>query len=63
MAIFFLIQSKLGRFGDDEDNPPTPSDDSEFDDDEDPDNLGVPGIYNQILFIKLLLRQYNNISI
>ncbi|XP_026313578.1 protein strawberry notch [Hyposmocoma kahamanoa] len=35
--------SKRGRFGDDEDNPPTPSDDSEFDDDEDPDNLEVPG--------------------
>ncbi|XP_026728518.1 protein strawberry notch isoform X1 [Trichoplusia ni] len=28
---------------DDEDNPPTPSDDSDFDDDEDPDNLEVPG--------------------
>ncbi|KAL0818579.1 hypothetical protein ABMA28_009017 [Loxostege sticticalis] len=35
--------SKRAAFGDDEDNPPTPSDDSDFDDEEDPDNLEVPG--------------------
>lgn len=38
-----MLQSKRAAYGDDEDNPPTPSDDSDFDDDEDPDNLEVPG--------------------
>lgn len=55
---FVVLQSKRSAY-DDEDNPPTPSDDSDFDDDEDPDNLEVPGKISHFMCLVLRSTSYS----